>query len=523
MMRLPVSVDAVALFALVILKASLLVALGLTITLIMRRSSAARRSACWSAIVAGLLLLPVLRLSLPNLAVPVPSAAIAPTAIGAELGPTSVLPPAIAGVDASSSFSWHDIAPLLVAVWALGALGVLGATVVALVRAHWLVARSARLPAHHRAVRLAVATAHELGLTHTPAVLVSADVDIPSLVGTRSSKVVLPCTCLDWPDERLQPVIVHEVAHIARRDARVRLLWSFARAIYWPNPLVWHAAKLARTEQERAADDHVLAGGTTAIAYAEQLLRLAREVRVVPQAFVLGVVSRSRSPLKLRVRAILDESTDRRRISARATVLAAAAVASVAATIASTTPVAASEPLASTVLANHTVLQRTERKTRVYSKDSAAWAPTSASTTQDSLVFRLLFASLPADRIAAGRAARTRGVRGVTDELLGALDDGVTQCFGMRWRVVRGLRELRDTRALPVLVQRLVGDSSRSVRAMAATAIGAVGSEEGARLLRDAMVGRSPAELARVNAAIESLGATPAYRRLRRALRDARS
>jgi hypothetical protein len=312
--------------------------------------------------------------------------------------------------------------------------------------------------------------------------------------------------------------MVHELAHVLQSDARARLGWDVLRAIYWPNPLVWLAARRARVDQERAADDRVLRSGTSPVAYAEQLVALARG-SVGGPAFALGIVPPSRSPIKVRVRAILDDATNHRAASRRATIAHSAGITAAAALIAAGSAVAATEAIPTLGAA----VVRAVAAARTNVNDSTAWAPTASSSASDSITFRLLFASAPRDRQQAATIASRIGRLPVTNVLLSALDDSVAQCASMRWRAARGLRDLRDPRALPRLVGRLVADSSLAVRAMAATAIGAVGSQDGARLLRHMMVGESSQSFARVATALESLGPTPAYYRLRRALLDART
>src|SRR5690606_31304798 len=67
-----------------------------------------------------------------------------------------------------------------------------------------------------------------------------------------------------------------------------------------------------RAEQEQACDDRVLSTGTAAVAYAEHLLAVARAF--YGKRWELGIVvtmAREMS-LKQRVKAILDDATDRR-------------------------------------------------------------------------------------------------------------------------------------------------------------------------------------------------------------------
>ena len=83
---------------------------------------------------------------------------------------------------------------------------------------------------------------------------------------------MLPDAARQWSGEQLRSVLLHELAHIKRRDTIVQLLAQVACALHWFNPLVWFAAWRLHVERERACDDLVLASGVRPSAYAGHLL-----------------------------------------------------------------------------------------------------------------------------------------------------------------------------------------------------------------------------------------------------------
>ena len=125
-------------------------------------------------------------------------------------------------------------------------------------------------------------------------------------------KVVLPADVDEWPRERLDVVLAHEVAHITRGDWLVQTAAEVCKAIYWFNPLFWIACARLRHESERACDDAVITKGVTSYEYATELLKLARSFARHRQAWLPAPAMAARaSNLERRVRAMLNTRLDR--------------------------------------------------------------------------------------------------------------------------------------------------------------------------------------------------------------------
>lgn len=118
--------------------------------------------------------------------------------------------------------------------------------------------------------------------------------------------ILLPFNAHFWPRERLQAVLLHETAHIARHDSLSQLLSLVVCALYWPNPLVWMAAHALRNEAELAADDQVIASGMRPSSYAGELLQLASEFRSRQPALAgMPLFMAAPSALEARVKSVL--------------------------------------------------------------------------------------------------------------------------------------------------------------------------------------------------------------------------
>jgi len=89
--------------------------------------------------------------------------------------------------------------------------------------------------------------------------------------------ILLPEGAREWDDLRLRAVLLHESAHVRRRDCRAKYIAQASRAFLWWNPLAWMLAARLNHEQELACDDAVLSAGVAAKTYAAMLLEVARD------------------------------------------------------------------------------------------------------------------------------------------------------------------------------------------------------------------------------------------------------
>lgn len=183
-----------------------------------------------------------------------------------------------------------------------------------------------------------------LGIRRTVDLGVSSDVAIPMVVGALRPRVVIPTSAAAWSRERLAVVLLHELAHIRRRDGLWTLVARIATSIFWFHPLVWTLASHVRRDAEGACDETVLASGVLGSDYAGHLVAIARTaVRRDPFAGSALALA-TRSSLETRIVAILatrvPRGTSRRMLASGA--CAALALFAVIATV-RPTPVASAQ------------------------------------------------------------------------------------------------------------------------------------------------------------------------------------
>jgi beta-lactamase regulating signal transducer with metallopeptidase domain len=211
---------------------------------------------------------------------------------------------------------------LLLSAWTIGTLTVVAYLLLGIAVAWWF-RRSAR-PVDAQWVDDAYALADALGIRQR-VVFGGAAVATPMVSGLWHPCIMVPRDAHNWPRPRLHVALLHELAHVKRRDCATQVVAQLVCALYWFNPLVWIASRRLRVERERACDDFVLAIGTRGSEYAGHLLEIAQGAQSRPSSLVLaGVAMARRSQLEGRVMAILDPAI--RRSSALRTRMAAAAV-----------------------------------------------------------------------------------------------------------------------------------------------------------------------------------------------------
>ena len=316
-----------------VVKASLILLAAALTSLILRRASAALRHLVWTLALCSVLLLPVVSLALPKwqlglVTVRSTAAAVESTvaadgpedpaplvATAPRLGRTSqdagtVEPVAVSRASWLPRMSWQAA---LLALWLLGAVAILGRIVVGLAAVRF-VSRRTQLITDAEWLPMAMDLAEEMGVNRRLRFLRSGRASMPVATGLFRPSVIMPADADTWSESRLRVVLLHELAHVKRRDCLTHVLAQAACAFYWFNPLAWLAVKRARAERERACDDLVLACGTRGSEYADLLLEMARVLRGDRFPALLGGASLAmahRSQLEGRLMAILDPRVPR--------------------------------------------------------------------------------------------------------------------------------------------------------------------------------------------------------------------
>ena len=148
----------------------------------------------------------------------------------------------------------------------------------------------------------------ELGVRRPVAVRIARGERMPLAFGVRRPTVLLPASFPAWPAGRRRAVGLHELAHVARRDALWQGLTETVRTACWFHPLLWVVAALTARAREEACDDLVLGRSVAPAEYARALVALAADSRRRRPA--LGTPLTTPGRVERRVRRLFD--ADRR-------------------------------------------------------------------------------------------------------------------------------------------------------------------------------------------------------------------
>ncbi len=287
--------DSAIALGLMVLKVTCVLLIALCATLAMQRASAGSRHLVWLTALAALLVVPALAVWQPLKVIPWKDQGAEMRGAelqGADQGAgerraearsegVAVEPvQAVTPPSTSPAFTWDTttVLRLAVAIWAAVAFLLLAWLAWGAWQVRRIVRRSDELSDPSWQTPL-YEIADRLGLDEAPRLVQSDDVKMPFAAGLQRSTIVLPSSSREWNAERRSAVLIHELAHVKRRDLVGHTLGRVACALYWFHPMVWSAARHLRAESERACDDLALTFGTRPSEYAEHLLDIVTCVR----------------------------------------------------------------------------------------------------------------------------------------------------------------------------------------------------------------------------------------------------
>ena len=319
------------------IKGGVLLVFALGTAFVLRRRSAAARHLIWTLAMGGLLvlpwlsawgptwhipILPVAKSSYPRITTPavtLPSASSQvphvmpspPHNTDASASPTVPLPP----MDKPDS---HIVTPsqVILFVWLAG-LVTLMAQVVTGIYVTRRVIHGATALDKGRWSRMLTQLTEQLRIDFTIPLLRSHSQSMPMVCGIIHPMMLLPQEAEDWTPCQRRTVLIHELAHVKRRDCLTHCMARIALALHWFNPLAWVALHHMRIAREQACDDLVLNAGSEPEVYADQLLQIARAMQYSAWTSGTSVSMANKSQLEGRLCSILDTQRNRHALTSR--------------------------------------------------------------------------------------------------------------------------------------------------------------------------------------------------------------
>lgn len=147
---------------------------------------------------------------------------------------------------------------------------------------------------------------NSLGLSGNIIVLQPDNYKTPSVSGFIRPKLLIPAGIeTKLTNDELKYIILHELAHLKRKDIFVNCLIGIMQIIHWFNPVLWYAFYCWREDSEIACDAYVLSkiGANHANDYGWLIIKLLEDCSLKNAYGTIGMIG-VKSHLKRRIKMI---------------------------------------------------------------------------------------------------------------------------------------------------------------------------------------------------------------------------
>jgi beta-lactamase regulating signal transducer with metallopeptidase domain len=181
-----------------------------------------------------------------------------------------------------------------------------------------------------------------LGLRRRVCLLEDPDCPPPYACGLARPFISVPPADAFWSDERKRAALLHEVAHLKRRDLATRLIARFFAGSIWCLPVGRSILARMVSDSEAACDEMAIRAGADPITFASLLVELARLPDVLSRPCAIGL-GRIRD-IERRVQMILERASGKACPQRGAALIALATVLAISLGLGFVSPVAAEDP-----------------------------------------------------------------------------------------------------------------------------------------------------------------------------------
>jgi len=146
------------------------------------------------------------------------------------------------------------------------------------------------------------------GITYK--IFYSSEISVPMSLGIRPKKIFVPASWSELPADLQISLLMHEAAHIHRRDGLVQILQIIVKAIYFFHPLVWILNERLNEYREMACDDKAVSSSkTNSIAYSRYLISAIETLVPVRSDGFVNMLVRKKNRLYHRINYQIKETS----------------------------------------------------------------------------------------------------------------------------------------------------------------------------------------------------------------------
>ena len=147
---------------------------------------------------------------------------------------------------------------IVLGIWLIGALSLTIYTITLTARMRRILKNGAKVT-DVGAIGLFEECKLALNIKSTPVLIESSVIRSPMAAGTLRPHIILPSGIVtELSQEKLRFIILHELAHLQRKDIYVNWITTLLQIFHWFNPLMWYAFNQMREDRELACDANVL-------------------------------------------------------------------------------------------------------------------------------------------------------------------------------------------------------------------------------------------------------------------------
>ncbi|MFC0513578.1 M56 family metallopeptidase [Mucilaginibacter angelicae] len=147
----------------------------------------------------------------------------------------------------------------------------------------------------------------QLGIKRLVGIAESGMAKVPMVIGHLKPLILIPAGLITaMPPSAIEAILVHELAHIRRRDYIMNLLVSMMEIVFFFNPAVLWIASLIRAERENCCDDIAVTHTGSKVNYIRALVA-CQEYQLTAPAYAMALTGR-KDHLMGRVKRMLSDN-----------------------------------------------------------------------------------------------------------------------------------------------------------------------------------------------------------------------